>query len=429
MAGWALPSVGAAQTLELTSEPATATIYRVRALDNTLIPIGVGSARLKLERNDPNTVVVKQEGFREVRRSFFREAPYPDKRFTLTLTKRLVQITALPYDATVFVNGEARGQRSVEVEVDTNASVTIEVRKPGFAPTKRVYRWDRKNAELPPASERIELQDRRIALTAPPGAEILSGENVLGTGDAFLVVPRGSCTAVRVQKSGYVPTDRQYCNKEEMPDTPITDRIELQGRVVAVTASPSARIFVNQKQVAMGSFPVRIPDGGCVKVAVAQEGYLGWEQQYCADAPGAALPLEQNVELSVDDAFSASTASEQANKNITVEVNLKLTEAAAWKLLSSIVLSHFDILENSDSQTGYLRTAWVKKSWTSGRVVRTRLIVKRTSDSPVRYAVKIVSEVNKNVLASSSDDENFEEWNRLLNVYKDVLAEIQARLN
>jgi hypothetical protein len=48
--------------------------------------------------------------------------------------------------------------------------------------------------------------------------------------------------------------------------------------------------------------------------------------------------------------------------------------------------------------------------------------------TPLKYVVKIVSEISivKNV--SASEDENFREWDRLLKTYKDIISEIQARL-
>lgn len=423
------PIMAHSQTLDLTSTPATATIFRLKIQDNSLVPLGTGSARLKLEKDDPNTVVVKQDGFREFRRSFPKNGDYKDKRFNLPLTKRIVQVSALPYDATLFVNGESRGQRQIEVDVDTGATVTVELRKPGYAPIRRVYRWEKGSLEYPPVTDKIELTDRRVAVTTAAGADIMVGENKLGVGDASVTVPRGSCTTISVRKPGYASVDRQYCNKEEMAETPTTDRVELSARVVTVSGPPNARIFINQKAVGVGTFAVRIPDGGCTRVMMTQEGFLPWNQEYCADANGVPLPLEQPVELMVDDAYSASVSSEQANKNIAIEVNAKLKEEQAWKLIASIVMTHFDVLENSDSQTGYLRTAWQKKTYPSGRVVRTRIIVKRQSDAPLRYTVKIVSEINKFVNVSSSEDENFEEWNRLLNTYKDVLSEMQGRLN
>jgi hypothetical protein len=234
---------------------------------------------------------------------------------------------------------------------------------------------------------------------------------------------------VRVQKAGWSPTERQYCNKEGLPEPPASDRIALSGRVVSVNGPTGARIFVNQKQAGTGSFPVKVPDGGCVKVHVEQAGFVSWDQEFCSQDNAPVPPLEQAVELVPDESYAASVASDQANVNITVEVSPKLNEVQAWKLLASIVLGSFDVLENSDSQTGYLRTAWQTKSWAAtGTVIRTRIIVKRQSDSPLRYVVKIVSEHNKDARVSSSEDENYFPWDRLLNTYKDVISEMQARL-
>jgi hypothetical protein len=425
-----LPVCLAAQTLELTASPATATIYRVKAQDNSLVALGAGAAKFKLEKNDPNTIVVRQEGFRDVRRSFPKDVDYKDKKFTIFLTKRIVEVAALPYDAMIFVNGESRGQRQLEVEVDEGGSATVELRKTGFAALKRVYRWEKGSTEYPPARDRFELLDRRVSvMAAPSGSEIFVGETKLGDGDADVVVSRGGCTTVRVQKAGWSPTERQYCNKEGLPEPPASDRVALAGRVVAVNAPAGARIFVNQKQAGTGSFSVKVPDGGCVKVHVEQSGFVSWDQEFCSQDNAPVPPLEQAVELVTDDSYAASVASDQANVNITVEVSPKLNEVQAWKLLASIVLGSFDVLENSDSQTGYLRTAWQTKSWKDlGVVVRTRIIVKRQSDSPLRYVVKIVSERNKDGIYSLTEDEAFVAWDRLLNTYKDVISEMQARL-
>jgi hypothetical protein len=89
------------------------------------------------------------------------------------------------------------------------------------------------------------------------------------------------------------------------------------------------------------------------------------------------------------------------------------------------------VLENSDAQTGYLRTAWQIKTYGANNevVIRTRIIVKRSSDSPVRYTVKIVSERNRAAGVSVKEDENFFPWDRLLNTYRDVISEMQSRLN
>jgi hypothetical protein len=179
---------------------------------------------------------------------------------------------------------------------------------------------------------------------------------------------------------------------------------------------------------------VQIPWNQCTTVKVAQPGFLSFVQEYC-NKLNEEPPQQENVTLRLDGSYSASTASDQANVNVTIEVNKNTKEEQAWKLLSSIVLNYFDVLENSDSQTGYLRTAWQIKAWgvtaPNESVVRTRVILKRVSDMPLRYSLKIVSEKNKDGLRrdwSTKDDENYQPWDRILNTYKDVISEAQSRL-
>lgn len=423
------PTLGA-QTLELTASPAAATIYRLKELDRSLERIGVGAAKLKLEKNESNTVVVRLEGFKEVRRSFPKGPDYKDKRITLFLNRRVVEVSSLPFDATIYVNGVPNGQRQADVEVEEGSSATVELRKPGYATVRRVYQWDKGSTQYPVSTDKLELLDRRVAVTAAlPGAELFTGDTKLGDGVADVVVPNGGCTTIRVQKAGWTPTERQYCNKEGFPPPPMADQVALAGRVVAVNAPQGARVFVNNRQAGTGAVNVKIPDGGCVTVRVEQAGFMPWQEPYCVQDNAPSPPLEASVQLAADESYGASVASDQANVNITVEVSAKLAEEQAWKLVSSIVLSAFDVLENSDSQTGYLRTAWQVRTWKeTGRVVRTRVIVKRQGDSPLRYAIKIDSEQNRDPLKSARDDENFEAWDRLLNSYKDLISEMQARL-
>jgi hypothetical protein len=430
-AKWSLFST----TIDIVSTPSTASIYRKKVQDNSLVLLGVGSAKLKLEDGDPNTIVVRQDGFRDAIKSFPADAEYNDKSFTISLTRRVVQLTAMPYDARILLNGEFKGTRTIEVDVNEGTTSTIEVTKPGYATSSRIYRWD-KGGELPPVSDRVELLDRRISITSSAeGVEFFSNESKVGEGDLDFVVKRGSCAKLSARKAGWISEGKEYCNKEGQPEPPLADKFVLKGRVIKVTAGEGARILVNEKSVGSGSFPVQVAFGSCVVVRVRQPGFLTYLQEYCAKPNEPEPPMDENVVLRADASFAASTASDQANVNFTIEVGKTLKEEQAWKLLTSIVLNYFDVLENSDSQTGYLRTAWQIKTWGVNDVIesaaRTRVILKRVSDMPLRYSLKIVSEKNKDGLPvkwSTKDDENFDAWDRILNAYKDLIVEAQTRL-
>ncbi|MGE5348092.1 MAG: hypothetical protein ACM3NP_02325, partial [Actinomycetota bacterium] len=59
----------------------------------------------------------------------------------------------------------------------------------------------------------------------------------------------------------------------------------------------------------------------------------------------------------------------------------------------------------------------------------TRCIVKLGNTNPLRYVIKIVSEESIVPGSSVKEDENYKEWDRLLNAYKDIIGEIQARIS
>ena len=256
-------------SLNIVADPATATIYRLRPTDNVWVPIGTGNAKFKLEKNDPNTLMVSQDGYREVKRTFSRDTDYKDKNIYIVLDKRVVKFTAQPYDARVFENGVQifgkaadQGKGSMEIEVGVGQTTTIEVKKARYATVKRVYRWE-KGGELPPAVDRVELVDRAVEVTTtPPKAELFADGVKIGDGDGVFVIKRGTCAEVSARLPGFIPAKQSWCNKENDPsDPPPSLRLELTGRVVNLTAPPAARIVINNTPVGVGSFQVQVKDG------------------------------------------------------------------------------------------------------------------------------------------------------------------------
>jgi hypothetical protein len=127
-----------------------------------------------------------------------------------------------------------------------------------------------------------------------------------------------------------------------------------------------------------------------------------------------------------DDSYDASEATDIAN--LDIEVKTKKSEIDAWKLLSQIITTYFDVIEVTDRETGYLRTSWVVQTFKQ-RTIRTRMIVKLGSTDPLTYKVKLVSEQANSPQMSVKNDEYFKEWDRVLRKYKEVIYEIQTRLS
>ena len=128
-----------------------------------------------------------------------------------------------------------------------------------------------------------------------------------------------------------------------------------------------------------------------------------------------------------DDALEASVKTDQANVDFSVTVNDKLSTVDAWKLTTQIVTDYFDAIEVSDKETSYLRTAWSIQSFQQN-TIRTRLIIKLGSSSPLTFKVKLVSEFSGNSGTSVKADEQFSEWDRILRKYQNIISDFSTRL-
>lgn len=127
--------------------------------------------------------------------------------------------------------------------------------------------------------------------------------------------------------------------------------------------------------------------------------------------------------MDIDDAYSSSISTDVANVDISIKSDI--SNENAWKTINQIIVSYFDVIELSDKETSYLRTAWSVQSFKSS-VIRTRFLVKGGSGG---FRIKLVSEISKDTKATVKNDESFKEWDRILRKFENLVSEIQSRLN
>lgn len=199
----------------------------------------------------------------------------------------------------------------------------------------------------------------------------------------------------------------------------------IPSKVVFRTSEKDAQISVDGKRMGMGETqPIKIDKEACINVRIQKPGFFTENFNYCYNGKGIKTHF---VELKTDDAFSASIQTDYANKDYEVEVNSKFNEDQAWKIIGNTVTNYFDILEMADKSTGYLKTSWESKSF-SRTTIRTRVIVKQSNSSPIKYRLKIVSEFSIRANASIKNDDSFREWDRILREYEGLITEFQTRL-
>jgi hypothetical protein len=198
-------------------------------------------------------------------------------------------------------------------------------------------------------------------------------------------------------------------------------------KVVRFTCSePDAKVFIDGKLIGVGQVDVVIQTYTCAVVKVEKTAFLTGTIEFCNKPNFSPPPKAYHMVMERDDSYDASEATDIAN--LDIEVKTKKSELDAWKLLSQIITTYFDVIEVTDRETGYLRTSWVVQTFKQ-RTIRTRMIVKLGSTDPLTYKVKLVSEQANSPQMSVKNDEYFKEWDRVLRKYKEVIFEIQTRLS
>ena len=198
--------------------------------------------------------------------------------------------------------------------------------------------------------------------------------------------------------------------------------------IIKVNCSETdARLFSNGNFVGIGSAEITIQYPGKVLIEAKKTGYITAETTIYYDNKHSKPDEKQAYMLTMvrDDAWDASVTSDQANRD--VEIKTSKTEDEAWRLISEIVTSAFDIIETSDKDAGYMRTSWAVQNF-NYNTVRTRVIIKSAGTEPLKYKIKIVSEDSGQAQTSVKDDEKFKTWDRILKKYSGLIEELQTRL-
>lgn len=423
-----ISSIAYAQKMKISVVPADATISEVKTGGAEEL-LGTGSAEIKISKDLPTQLIFKKPGFKPFTKTYQKVKGVDVKKEDLVeLKDRMVTVTAEPYDAKIFVNGVEIGTRKIYVYIADNSSTTVEVTKPGYYKKSKTY-YNQTGRDLSPVDDIIVLEDKAVKVKLfPNDAQIFVDGKKLPDNSDEIVVPSKTNVAVEYRKEGYVPVERTYYNKEGMPQTPLFETITLKDRTVRVNTTPSdATIKVDGKPVATGEYSVKVVDGACVEVIIERAGFVPILKNFCNQSTMQAPPVNEHIALKPDEAYTSSIQSDQANVNFTIAIGAARTPEDAWKIINGIVTNYFDVIEMADKETSYIRTAWSMKNFPNN-TIRTRIIVKPGNTGTLQYVVKIQSESSGAANTGAKDDEKFKEWERLLNTYKDVISEMQARL-
>lgn len=402
-------------------------IFKMQGQDKIEPAIGIGSAEVKLSKKDINRFVFEKEGYKSEIKDFPRTQKWP-KTVQVNLTTRILEVLAEPFDAQIFLDGKYISKKNAIISIPQGRIATIEIKKTGFQTINKTF-YNEEGKDIPPLKEEFNLENRAIEIKVTPlDGELSVDKNRKEMGSTKVIIPKGKCVLVEASKEGFVGLDKVFCNKESESIPPTNYSFLLEDRLVNINSSPNdTEIIVDGKVVGLGEYNLKVPKNKCVEVQVNKEGFIGVKKNYCNSSDYQEPPTRDHIELVEDEAYATSVSTDLANVKFTVVVRDGITELDAWKVLSQIVTTEFDVLEVIDKETGYLRTAWQVQSFNGKSTIRTRVIVSLNDSNPLKYAIKISSE-RADGLVSAKEDEKFSEWNRILKKYKNIIEEAQTRL-
>jgi hypothetical protein len=403
--------------------------------------VGNDSAALHADKGEVYTIEVRKEGFQSVRKLYTRQKDGVEEDI-VELPNRILRLSAIPIESSIFVDNIGIGS-SHDIYIPKDKSVSVEAKYPGFVTQSKVF-YNVPGQEEPGISYQFKLEDRFVEIKASPAdASILVDGKSKGIGKADVVIKKNSCVKVSVEHPGYVSKTVSFCNKDNETEPPLSQEIQLRDRSAQFIVQPdNASISVDGKEVGKGTYEVKIPDGKCVEVFIHADGFAPIQQNLCNRQDGVQPDSVYTIKMVDDEAFTQSEQSGVANGIFGVEVNPDTDPIEAWKKLCSIIQTYFDEIESQDATTSYLKTNWVASipfNLTSPfpRIIRTRVVVTSGGSNPLKYNIKIQSEISRMGKDCKPEgmkyppvnrDDCFDPFSRIFRKYKDLITEVQARL-
>ena len=197
---------------------------------------------------------------------------------------------------------------------------------------------------------------------------------------------------------------------------------------INITTTPqTAKIYVNGVAMGAGQLVVTVPNKECITVEIREEGSIPEIRTYCRKKGISAPPKADYFQLQPDESYTSSLQSDIANNEIVLNVKKGRSKEDAWKTIVATVLGKFDVLENNDEKSGYLRTSWVGATFKTN-TVRMRIIIKLSTDDPLSYKIKFISEYSGKSGTAFNADEQYHPFNRILKKYDGFLEELSTKL-
>lgn len=192
--------------------------------------VGNGKANIIVPKNKSVSVFVNKNGFVTQTLSFHNHPDLEDPPVSKSvyLKDRLVNLEILPSGALVSVGDSEPDPETNKIVVPFNTCVEVKISKEGFADVVKEYCNIPGSSPIPPVHQKITLEDRVVKLAVTPvDASISLNGTVEAYGNLDMLVAKGKCQRILIQKEGFVPFSRTYCNQNGTESLPALENLTL----------------------------------------------------------------------------------------------------------------------------------------------------------------------------------------------------------
>ncbi len=112
--------------------------------------------------------------------------------------------------------------------------------------------------------------------------------------------------------------------------------------ILLSTSESDAEIYIDGQLMGKGHAEVIVLSKSCVTVQVKKMGFLTGTITFCHKKNHATPPKSYYFQMERDDAYDASVQTDIAN--VDIELKTDKSEVGAWKLISMIITSYFDVI-------------------------------------------------------------------------------------
>jgi hypothetical protein len=262
----------------------------------------------------------------------------------------------------------------------------------------------------------------------PSTATISQNNNVLGNGTYSTSIAPKSYKSFSISADGYdtqTATIYYSDNKSSYQYTLVPNR-----RTIHISVNPdNANIKIDGNIVGTGSYTFALPKGNYQDMQLSASGYLPKQVRvkYSDNQDS------YNFNMEEDQAFLSSVSgTDIANKKMKINVKEGVSREQALKTLKFYITNNFETLEVNDNMAGWVRTAWVSTKFnsTSVRTVRTRVEIKEVPDDgsgTLGFNFYIASQFATE--RCGTNEECFQDWDRILKKYATLYADMQNSVN